>query len=169
MTRCSTIARPSVVGYRSAGPDARPAFTLVEAILALVILGVMAAIAIPRLANSAVWRVAGEASAQQVVGAMRLARTMSVETAAVEPGGYTVKGGTTAYAIYKTTGMTQVGDTQSLAAGWQFTANFEVRFDSLGAAGGAPIGADAFGLGRSGDQWLISVEPATGCITYRRG
>ena len=154
-------ARAPAPGRRSAGAG----ITLLEVILAAALLGILAAVAVPRLANSAIWAVKGEASAKQVAATLRLARRMAIDQRATEPNGFYVAGSGGSYAVYEADTMQRAGEERHLADGWQFAAGFNTAFDPLGAATGS-TGPDAVVVQGHGKQWSLEITASTGAVRY---
>jgi len=147
------------------GRSVRRAFTLLELILVVVLLGVLAAVAVPRFAGSAIWETEGEASAKQVVATLRLARRMAIDQAATNPSGFLVGGSGTIYAVYEADTMQMVSEQKRLADGWGFAASFQTAFDPLGAATGT-TGTNAVLIQRDSNQWGIDIAPSTGAVRH---
>jgi len=82
------ISRDSVKRSVPAPTENRRAFSLAELMLIVVILGVFAAIAVPRLDYGIVKRYKAEAEARKIVTGLRLARALAISEAATNPKGF---------------------------------------------------------------------------------
>ncbi len=136
--------------------------------MVVALLGVLAAVAVPRFAASVIWETEGEASAKQIVATLRLARRMAIDQAATDPSGFLVSGSGAIYAVYEAGTMQMVGEQKRLADGWGFAAGFQTVFDPLGAATGT-TGTDAVLIQRDGNQWGIDIAPSTGAVRHVEG
>jgi Tfp pilus assembly protein FimT len=137
-----------------------------ELLAVVVILGVLAAVAMPRFSNSATWSVRGEKDAAKVAATLRLARRMAVENAAVNPTGYAVECSATSYRILNLyTGA--YGPATALASGWEFDKNnYKVVFNPYGGATETNNLSDHLELHSLTEEWNVNFEPATGYVWY---
>ena len=69
----------------------RTAFSLIEAIVVVVILGALAFIAVPRLNFAALYRKQAHTVAKKIVTDLRRTRTLAISSAATNPTGFTLK------------------------------------------------------------------------------
>jgi len=161
--------KPQHGGARSAnGRTGRSAFTLVEVILVVILMGVLAAVAIPRFAGSALWGPEGEGSVRSVVATFHLARRMAIDQAATRPNGFYVVCSGATYSIYSPDTGAVEGETKTLFDGWTFQKGYTLKFSSLGAETGLAT-ADTVNIVGHGTTWLISVSGPTGSVKYVKG
>ncbi|HUX02562.1 MAG: prepilin-type N-terminal cleavage/methylation domain-containing protein [Phycisphaerae bacterium] len=146
----------------------RSAFTLVEVILVVILMGVLAAVAIPRFAGSALWGLEGEGSVRSVVATLHLARRMAIDRAATRPNGFYVVCSGASYYIYSPDTGAVEGETKTLFDGWTFAKGYKLGFNSLGAETGL-AGTDTVNIVGHGTTWLISVSGPTGSVKYVKG
>ena len=143
--------------------------TLIELLSVVVMLGLLAAVALPRLAEANLWMTAGEAATCRFTATLRLARRMAVENAPDNPLGYMVVCTRTTYRILdaKTGGF---GEWIALADGWQFDrSDYVVLLDPYGGAKPAVGLPDELVIRKGAHRWIIHFEPATGYVWYEQG
>ncbi|MBE3071120.1 MAG: hypothetical protein IMZ66_12865 [Planctomycetes bacterium] len=158
-------ARAPPGGCRPRRP-APPGFALVELLAVVVIMGLLAFVIVPRLADSAVWGTQAEAAARQVGGTLRLARRMAIANAAANPSGYVVRFGLTDYGIQNSSGVAQAPRV-ALPAAWTFVqANATVTFDVYGGAQASVALPTGITLVKGAQRWAVRIEPATGYVWY---
>ena len=138
---------------------------MLEMVLALLILGALAAVAIPRFAHSTIWEAEGQASAKEVVSALRFTRRRAIETGATRPEGCVFMANGSIYAAGETNQPVPLLQGE-LAEGWTFPSNPMVWFDALGAARGR-TGESALWIEKGAAKWVISIDRTTGLIDYR--
>jgi len=138
--------------------------TLIELLAVVVVLGLVAAIALPRLANADLWMAKGEAGVRKVVATARLARRMAIENAATNASGYTLICTQGTYRILNMSNLTY-GEEISLADGWQFDrSDYVVAFTPYGGAIKGGGLSDNMIIGNGEKQWAVHFEPATGHV-----
>jgi len=143
----------------------RSGATLFEVILVVILMGVLAAVAVPRFARSNLWGVEGEAGAKETAATLRLARRMAIDRAATRPNGfYVVCSGASYYVCSTDTGAVE-GETKTLPDGWTFQKGYKVNFNALGAATGLASG-DSIVVQGHGTTWCVAVVAATGSVRY---
>ena len=144
----------------------RSAVTLPELILVVVILGILAAVAVPRFAESNLLATKAEGSVKDVVATLRLARRMAIDRAATNPNGFYAIGSGDTYSVYAAdTGRTE-GAPKRLASGWLFQTAYTVRFNTLGSATNLAGGMNAIDIQKGGETWRIELYGATGGLRY---
>jgi len=144
----------------------RSAVTLPELILVLVILGILAAVAVPRFAESNLLATKAEGSVKDVVATLRLARRMAIDRAATNPNGFYVIGSGDTYAIYASdTGQTE-GEPKRLADGWLFQTGYKIQFNALGSVANLANGMNVIDIRKGGETWRIELYGATGGLRY---
>ncbi len=111
-------------------------FSLIEVMLAVVLIAVISMIAIPRFDGRIVGSVSAMSSAREVVGDMRLCRSLAISRAATNPSGYSVQmqGGSpyTGYAFVNS-GTGQVIEAKSFPGGITATGHSQYSFGPLGS------------------------------------
>jgi len=138
--------------------------TLIELLAVVVVLGLIAAVALPRLADADLWMAEGEAAVRKVVATARLARRMAVENAATNSAGYVLVCTQRSFRILNAADWTY-GEKMVLADGWQFDrSDYILAFNPYGGAlRGGGLAGDM--VVRRGDKrWAIHIEPATGHV-----
>jgi len=160
------VSRPARPRPRLRGAGA--GVTLIELLAVVVVLGLVAAIALPRLANADLWMAEGEAGVRKVVATARLARRMAIENAATNASGYTLICTQRTYRILNMSNFTY-GEETSLTDGWQFDrSDYLVAFTPYGGAlKGGGLSDDM--IIRTGEKrWAVHFEPATGYVWCER-
>ena len=143
--------------------------TLVELLAVVVMLGLLASMVLPRLAEANLWMAEGEAAACKFAATLRLARRMAVENAADNPLGYMVVCTRTTYRILDPM-VGGFGEWIALADGWQFDrSDYVVLLDPYGGARPAVGLPDELVIHKATHQWIIHFEPATGYVWYEQG
>lgn len=147
---------------------ARPAVTLPELIVVVLLMGLLTALVVPRLARSSIWASEGKAAAKQVAATLRLARQKAIEHGAENPSGYKFQGFAASYRIEAVGG--DVGDIQELPEGWQFElSNYAVWFDPYGGIPGWMAPSTELAIVKPGERWLVRFDTATGYAWYEEG
>ncbi len=146
----------------------RPAFTLFEVILVVILMGVLAAVAIPRFAGSALWGLEGEGSVRSVVATLQLARRMAIDQAATRPNGFHVVCSGATYSIYSPDTGAVEGETKTLPDGWVFRSAYRAKFDTLGAEYGL-AGAVTITIDGPDAVWYVQIAAPTGAVKYFEG
>ncbi|HUU90389.1 MAG TPA: prepilin-type N-terminal cleavage/methylation domain-containing protein [Phycisphaerae bacterium] len=138
--------------------------TLIELLAVVVVLGLMAAIALPRLADANLWMAEGEAGVRKVVATARLARRMAIENAADNSTGYALVCTQRSYRVLNTRNWTY-GEETVLADGWQFDrSDYVLLFDPYGGAHrGGGLTGDMI-IRKDEKRWAVHIEPATGHV-----
>lgn len=143
--------------------------TLIELLAVVVMLGLLAAVALPRLAEANLWMAEGQAAACKCAATLRLARRMAVENAADNTLGYVLVCTNTTYRILDPTAG-GFGEWIALPHGWQFDrSDYVVLLDPYGGARPAVGLPDDVVIRKGAHQWIIHFEPATGYVWYERG
>lgn len=143
--------------------------TLIELLAVVVMLGLLAAVALPRLAGANLWMAEGEAAACKCAATLRLARRMAVENAPDNPLGYMVVCTQGSYRIVDPKAP-EAGEVIALADGWQFDrSDYVVLLDPYGGARPAVGLPDELVIRKGTYRWIIHLEPATGYVWYEQG
>ena len=144
------------------------AFTLIELLAVVAIMGLLALVVVPRMAGSAFAQTEGEVAARQLVATLKLARRMAVTHAVDNPQGYAVWCVTRDYVIRDGSGVDQ-GLPTVLPQGWSFVPpNVTVSFDALGSAH-ANGGRSCLVIQHGTAKWHVYFEPATGYVWQEEG
>jgi prepilin-type N-terminal cleavage/methylation domain-containing protein len=146
----------------------RAAFTLVELVLVVVILGVMAVVALPRFGHDALDRLATTTIAREIASDMRLARSLAISNAATNAQGYAVRMvGAPPYSSYEILSIPtgETVSTKAIPGGVACTGDPEFRFGPLGAL--SPGSGTTLRVAGQGKQYVLTLIPATGSVTIQ--
>lgn len=172
----STLASPrSGASFRSPFPVPRSllprsaqAFTLIELVLVVCIVGIMAGVAIPRLANTLA-RQRAVAAANRIVSDLRLAQAQARLTSAAKTVQFNV--GTSSYRLVGVTSPDRKSETYTVFLNRE---PYEVTLGSANFGGDANLIFDGYGtpdsagsvvLQGGGHTMTISVDPDSGKAT----
>ena len=144
----------------------RSAVTLVELLMVFVIMGILAAVAVPRLARSSIWTTEGETAAKKVLATARLARRMAVDQAATRPNGFYLICSGDAFSIYAPDKPGTEGEVMHLPSGWTFGSSYTVQFNMLGAITNYASASGYVDIVGHGETWRLELIKATGSGTY---
>ena len=144
------------------------AFSLIELVLIVALLGVIAMIAIPRFGSDAVNRLAATTTAREIASDMRLARSLAISNASANPNGYAVKmTGSSPYSGYSVVSLMtdETVSTNTILPEILCTGDSEFRFASLGnlAAGSGT----ALSVSGNGKRYALTLTPATASVTLQ--
>jgi len=145
--------------------EKREAFSLVELILVVLFIGIVAAIAVPRLNFAVISKHKAEATARKIVTDLRRTRRMAISDAAGNDEGFElIMGGSEPYNDYeienRDTGETV--DSHTIDSGVSCTGGKNFRFGPLGNLNG---GSDTqLALSAEGKTFTITIIPATGTV-----
>lgn len=144
--------------------EKRTAFSLVELIIIVMWIGILAAIAVPRLNFAIISKHKAEATAKKIVTDLRRTRRMAISDAANNSNGYELKMvGSEPYTGYETkngdTGETV--DSLTIDSGVTCTGDDEFKFGPLGNLTG---GDTRLTVSAEGRTFTITITPATGLI-----
>ena len=144
-------------------------FTLIELMAVVAIMGLLALVLVPRMADSAIWGNQAEAAARQLAAMLKLARRMAVEHAADNPQGYAVRCFDKNYVIRDGSGADQGLPTQ-LPEGWRFEQpDVSVSFDVLGGARAGAGQPSYLVIYKGAAKWHVRFESATGYVWHEEG
>jgi len=152
---------------QTTGLENRRAFSLVELMLIVVILGAFALVAIPRLDYAIVRGYEAEAAARKIVTDLRLTRNLAILNAATNNSGFELKAvGGAPYTAYQIENVA----TQATIASHTLDSSVSLSFPTgtshvFGPLGNLKAGSGS-GIVVSGDGrvFTITVDPATGTI-----
>ena len=146
----------------------RAAFSLVELVLVVVILGVIAVIAVPRLGHDALDQLAPTTVTRQIASDMRLARSLAVSNASTNSQGYAVRMlGGAPYSGYEILSIptAEIVSTEAIPGSVACTGDSEFRFGPLGAL--SPGFGTTLRVAGQGRQYVLTLIPATGSVTIQ--
>lgn len=143
------------------------AFTLVELLVVVMMLGVLATIAVPRLPLGALHRGKAEAAAAKIVTDLRLARQLAISNAATNTKGFELDMiGHAPYGAYeivnKQDGQTVVSHIIDPSVACKGTSKF--KFGPLGNLGDDDHHHSQLTVSADGKSVAITVVPATGMV-----
>jgi type II secretory pathway pseudopilin PulG len=140
-------------------------FTMIEAVLVLVLIAVMGTIAIPRFAGEMLNATSAIGASRELSSDMRLCRSMAIANAGTNPTGYALKMiGTTPYPGYELVDLQTATtlSTKNFPAGVSATGDDEYRFGPLGnLLTGSGTSCTISG---SGKHFQLTVTVATGSV-----
>lgn len=143
----------------------RKAYTLAEMVTVAVIVGVMAAVAVPRFNLAAVHKQATDTTAKKIVTDLRRTRMMAIADAANNTSGFELKMlGSSPYASYEINNIdtSATVDTHSIDSQVSCTNGSTFQFGPLGDLLG---GSDTtITVSASGRSFTITITSATGMI-----
>jgi prepilin-type N-terminal cleavage/methylation domain-containing protein len=131
-------------------------YSLTELVIVVAIMGVMAAMAIPRFSTSLVGKTKAEAAAYKLIADLRLARSMAIRDAATNDKGYEVDLTSTTYTIENT-------KTHATVASHTFTSGVTVAWTGSSKFVFEPLGDLKSG---SGTQITLAAGGRTCTLTF---
>ena len=148
--------------------DRRAAFSLAELMLIVVILGVFAAIAIPRLDYAIVRRYKAEAEARKIVTGLRLVRALAISQAATNSKGFDLNmlGGSpyTGFEI-ENANTKAIVETRTIDSDVSVTGDAKFKFTLLGALQTAgDLQLNVFAEGKSFTITVFGVTGVAECV-----
>lgn len=143
----------------------RTAFSLLEAIMIVAILGALAFIAVPRLNFGALYRQQAGTIAKKITTDIRRTRTMAITKAATNTTGYTLRITGSTYQIIDDSNSVTV-DTHTIDSNISCGGGTEFRFGPLGNLrnGSTPLTVSA-----GSRTYTITVISATGIVKCTGG
>lgn len=148
-------------------PDTvRTGFTLVELILAVVVLAILVSIVIPRIGWGTMGKVQAETAARQFSDYLKLARSLAITHASSNSSGYKVvlSGPFTSYSVINAGTSETVKGPIAIPEGVTCSGSSEFHFTPLGQLqGGSTL---TLQFTKSGDTTVVTVT-AVGRITFQ--
>lgn len=143
------------------------AYTLTELVIVVMFIGIMAAIAIPRINFATIRKSKSSTAVQRIVADLRRVRTMAISDAASNTNGYSVKMNTPApYSGYtiENDNTSIVIDSHSFDPAIAVSNGTTFNFGPLGSLlGGSDTQIDVSADGRS---YTITIVSATGMVKW---
>lgn len=154
------FARPSWIPIMAKKGNAH---TLIELIVIVVILGVLTAIAIPRLGYSVLYRKQADTVARKVVTDLRRTRRLAISDAATNTDGFALnRSGSTYEIVDLSDGTTIPNGTFSIDSKISCSGGTNFQFGPLG---NLKAGSDSqLSVSSEGKSFTIDIIPATGII-----
>ncbi len=147
------------------GRSTRNGYSIVELLIVSILIGILAAVSIPRLGFSVVFKSRAEAASLKLAAAIRRTRLTAITHAAENPAGYEIHTGPAGYRI------TSLGPAGSNVAARVDSCQIDQRLSCgdasfrFGPLGNLLQGSDSQVTISHGDTaFLISVTPATGMV-----
>ncbi len=134
--------------------------TLVELLLTMVLLGIVASVALPRMNYSAIHQAQLRTTGQEFGGALRLARCLAVADAGVKSQGYKVLQGSGTYRLTNASTAVTVKGPFVIPSGIQVSGSSEIQFNRLGETSDGLGKSVAFS--RQGKRVSVTVTPVGG-------
>ncbi len=146
----------------------KKAFTFAEMILVVLLLGIMAYIAVPKLPFALVRRQKADTVARKTITDLRLARRLAVSDAAVNISGYALNmTGGSPYSGYRIVNLdtSQVVDSHSIDSEVSCTGGASFKFGPLGnLLAGSDTGLTVSSEGKTFTITIVSATGAVKCV-----
>ena len=145
--------------------EKRTAYSLVELVIVVIFLGVIAAIAVPRLNFSAITKQKADTTAWKIVTDLRRTRSLAISNAAENTAGFALNmTGSAPYSGYQIQNLntSTVVDSHTIDSNINGTGSSQFRFGPLGnllTGSGNQLVVSA-----SGKTFTITLTPATGTV-----
>ena len=146
----------------------KAAFSLVELVLVVAILGAIAFIAVPRLGSDTLNRLTATTTAREIATDMRLARSLAVSNAGANSQGYAIRmTGSPPYSEYKIVNLVtdETVSTKTIPATVSCTGDTEFRFGPLGNL--ASGSGTTLSVSGDGKQYALTLTPATAAVVIQ--
>jgi prepilin-type N-terminal cleavage/methylation domain-containing protein len=141
------------------------AYSLVELLIVVVMLGVLALVAVPRMQFGAVGQRKAQATAWRLLSALRRTRSLAILQAVAHPDGFAlhiVQDADGPHFDIVDIGGPAIVDSEKLDADVTYAGGDSFQFDSLGAL---KAGSDtSLTVSASGTTFQVTVVPATGLV-----
>ena len=143
----------------------RTGYSLIELVIIVVFIGIIAAIAVPRLNLSATSRLKADALARKIVTDLRRSRRLAISDAAVNPSGFTLNmTGGAPYGGYEIKNLQTSETIDSHSIDSNISCNGGENFQ-FGPLGNLKASSDTqLVISDSGKTFTISITAATGTV-----
>jgi len=143
----------------------RTGYSLIELVIIVVFIGIIAAIAVPRLNLSATSRLKADALAGKIVTDLRRSRRLAISDAAVNPSGFTLNmTGGAPYGGYEIKNLQTSETIDSHSIDSNISCNGGENFQ-FGPLGNLKASSDTqLVISDSGKTFTITITPATGTV-----
>ncbi len=146
----------------------KDAFSLIELVAVVIILGVITMIAIPRFSSDTLNRLAVKTTAREIASDMRLARSLAISNASINAQGYALEmTGSSPYSGYRIINLTtaETVSTKTIPDEILCTGDSEFGFGPLGSLSAGS--GTALAVSGDGKAYTLTLTPATGSVTVQ--
>jgi type II secretory pathway pseudopilin PulG len=143
----------------------RKAYTLVELLIVIVMVGALTFVAVPRLQFGLKHRQQAEATAWKIVTGLRRTRSLAILHAATKPAGFALKfrsSGSSTICEIVDIASSSVVDSKTVDSTVTCTGGVKFEFGPLGAL--KPQSDTSLSVSAMGKTLTISIVPATGMV-----
>lgn len=152
-------------GFISAEQSSRKGFSLVEAVMVVFFIGILAAIAVPRLNWAVISRYKAEATAKKIVTALRRVRGLAISDAANNTVGFALRLlGPGPYTGYEIVNLDTAATVDSHTIDSEVTVTGDAYEFDFGALGNLTSANTQLTVSAEGKTFTITVIRATGTV-----